>query len=154
VIDECSGFWSKLYHKGWTNVPKYSSSENITVAFFRVAYSDSSQRMVVATSAKACGARGWKYWGVVGWHPKLLAVKYNWWQMRSSTSTRVNHDFLSSTTLERYASSNWSSITWIRSSVSERQSNWQLWRTVRPAPSANHPRMVLILSFSYVTFGA
>jgi len=61
------------------NLPRYSSSENITVTFFPVAYSDSAQWIAAATSANVCGVRGWKNCDVVGWCTKLLAVKKNWW---------------------------------------------------------------------------
>jgi len=40
------------------NVPCYLSCENITVAFFPLAYSDSAKWIAAATSAKVCGARG------------------------------------------------------------------------------------------------
>jgi len=136
------------------NVPWYSSWENNTVTFFPLAYSDSAPWIAAAASAKVCGVRGWNYWDIVGRRPEPLAVKNNWWYMWSSTSILVNHDFLSSTTLERYVLSIRSSLTWIRSSVSERESNWKLRTTVRRALSANRPQTVLIFSFKYVYFGA
>ena len=49
-----------------------------TTAFFPVVYQDNRQWMAMTTSTNVCGARCWKIWDVVGWHPKLLAVKKYW----------------------------------------------------------------------------
>jgi len=106
------------------NSPWYLSWENLTVTFFPVAYSDNAQWIAAAASAIICGVRGWKNWDVVGCCPKLWAVKNNWWYIKSSTSIRVNQDFLSSMIFGRYASSNRSSLIKIRSSVSDPKSNW------------------------------
>jgi len=57
------------------NVPRYPFWDNITVAFFAPVYSDGAQWMATAASVKVCRVRSWIYWGVVGWHPKRLAVK-------------------------------------------------------------------------------
>jgi len=57
------------------NAPRYSSCEDITLAFFPLAYSDSAQSIAAATSTKVWRVRGWKYMDVIGWYPKLLAVK-------------------------------------------------------------------------------
>jgi len=83
------------------NIPWYSSWENITITFFPVAYSDSTQWIAGATSAIVCGESGWKNCDVAGCRPKPLGVKENWWLIKSSTSIRVNQDFLSSMTFER-----------------------------------------------------
>ena len=83
------------------NWPWYSSWENITVTFCPVAYTDSAEWIAAATRANICGVSGWTDCDVVGCHPKLLAVKKNWWYIKSSSSIRVNQDFLSSMTFER-----------------------------------------------------
>jgi len=101
VIDCVVASRVKLITGDGPTVPWYSSWENITVAFFPLGYSESAQWIAAAATAKVWGTRGWKYCDVDGWRPKLLAVKKNWWSMRSRTSILVNHDFLSSTTLER-----------------------------------------------------
>jgi len=118
VIDSAKASRVKFITGDGPNVPRYSLWENITVACFPLPYWDSAQWIAAAASATECGARGSKYWDVVGWRPTLLAVKKHWWHNRSSTSIRVNQDFLSSMTLDREASSNRSFLTLIRSSVS------------------------------------
>jgi len=61
------------------NVPRYSSWQNISLAFSPLGYPESAQWIAAAASAKADGVGGWKCWDVVGWHPKPLEVKKNWW---------------------------------------------------------------------------
>ena len=100
------------------NLVWYSPLDNITVAFVPLAYSESTKWIAAAASTKVCGVRGSNNRDVVGFRPKLLAVKKNWWRIRSSPSIWVNHEFLSSMTLARYASSIRSSLTWIWTSVS------------------------------------
>jgi len=60
------------------NVPWYSSWENLTVAFIPLAYSDRAQWIGAAASAIVCGTWCWTYWDVIGWRPRLLAVKNSW----------------------------------------------------------------------------
>jgi hypothetical protein len=105
------------------NLPWYSSWGNITVAIVPLAYSGSGKWIVTTVSTTVCGVWGWTYCDVVGWHPMpLVAKKHSWW-MTLSTLIRVNHDVLSSTTWERYVSSDWSFLTRIWSSISECKSN-------------------------------
>jgi len=49
------------------------------VAFVQLAYSDSEEEIGVAASTNICRVRCQKYWDVVGWHFKLLAVNKNEW---------------------------------------------------------------------------
>jgi len=135
------------------NVPWYSSWENNTAVVFPLAYSDSAQWLAAAASAKVCGTRGLKYWDVVGWHPKLLVVKRNWWLIRSSTCIGVNHDFLLFMTFEKYASLKRSSLTWIWSWVSKSRPNQYQQISSWRAPPVDTPWMLLILSFKHSYFG-
>jgi len=64
----------------------------------------------------------------------------------------MNKDFLSLMIFERYASSNRSSSTCIRSSVSDHKSDRQLQTIDRRASSAKRPRMVLMLPCNSVCF--
>jgi len=144
--------WYNLITMEGQNLPWYSSWENITITFFPVAYSDSVQWIAAATSANVCGERDWNNYNVFGCRPRLLAVKKNWSLIKSSTSIWVNQDFSSWMTFKRYASSERSFPTWIRSSVSDPKSN-RFQQTIVPrGPSAKCPRMVLIFSFKYVYF--
>jgi len=43
------------------NVPQYSSCDNITAAFFPLAYSDSIHWLAAAASTHVYGMKGWKY---------------------------------------------------------------------------------------------
>jgi len=83
------------------NLHWYSSSENISVTFFPVAYSDSIQWISAATTASVYSVRGWMNCDVVVYCHNLLAVKETWWYIKWSTSIGVNHNFSSSMTFER-----------------------------------------------------
>jgi len=115
AIDERSGFQSKIYHRGWELCTSIFILRNhhcglLSTHIFRPCpmnncccqrWSQQSERLEILWCTRPV--------------PKLLPVKNNWWTIQIITSIWVNNDILSSTTIERYVSSNRSSLTWSKS---------------------------------------
>jgi len=59
------------------NFSQYSSPDYTPVAFCPVVYSSSAHGIAMTVNTNLCRARGWNYWEVADWYPKLLVVKKN-----------------------------------------------------------------------------